>query len=294
MAPSKKQLKKKNAQSKKNQPRAKRGGDSPSRPENPRAARSSRRSLRNSPPIRRDGSSHSAAVHPLTTIINRRKAKIGPPDPSAPTRRDGSLSKLSASRLKKQKAAEQSTPPPIVPLNTTTPKKASGHKACRGGVTKVPVPSSDEDSDYKANSGSDGSVDVATASKVKTKVLYSVKHDKARVDKNVNQNRMSLCGLVKPPASIYDGVINFDAPLQPLFEEYKFRGNHPQWPPPSIMCCLRPPVDKDNQSLEATQFSSYRTVSSCYPFVYQDDFAIEDGEYLILCLGDTPEFCNLF
>jgi hypothetical protein len=285
MAPSKKSATKK-APSKKNPPRATRGCAGPSTAEKARAKRSLRRSSLPNSPNRRSHRQNSDPVrpHPHVVNYNRRNAKLGGPDPSAPTRRG----KLSASRnrairgQKQQQAAEPSSPsssPPIVPSKK---KKQTGHKPCRGAGTKAPVRSSDEDSDY------------VNCPKPQPKLLFSLQDHSARVDKNVNQNRMSLCGLVKPPASIYDGVINFDAPLQPLFEEYKFRGNHPQWPPPSIMCCLRPPVDKDNQSLEATQFSSYRTVSSCYPFVYQDDFAIEDGEYLILCLGDTPEFCNLF
>ena len=110
----------------------------------------------------------------------------------------------------------------------------------------------------------------------------------------MNQNGMSLCGLVKPPNEIFDSLINFNAPLRPRFEEYIYVGAHPQWPPPSIMCCVCPALDSHGKPLPATHFISYRTVSSCYPFVYQEDVAIADDEYLFWCMGDTPELCNVF
>ena len=91
---------------------------------------------------------------------------------------------------------------------------------------------------------------------------------------------VSMCGLVKPPNEIFDSIINFDSPLPPRFEEYKYVGDHPQWPPPSIMCCVRPPQDGNDKPLPAPKFTCYRMVSSCYPFAYQDEFAIAYGEYL--------------
>ena len=78
-------------------------------------------------------------------------------------------------------------------------------------------------------------------------------------------------------------------------------GDHPQWPPPSIMSCVRPPKDGNGTSVKATKFTSYRMVSSCYPFSFQENFAIAYGEYLLslfscsgVVLFGIPIFCYLF
>ena len=101
-----------------------------------------------------------------------------------------------------------------------------------------------------------------------------------RSDKRRMRPSVSMCGLVKPPNDFFDSIINFDSPLPPRFEEYKCSGDYPQWHLPSIMCCVRPPQDGNGKPLPATQFTAYRMVSSCYPFAYQDEFALPDGEYL--------------
>ena len=72
----------------------------------------------------------------------------------------------------------------------------------------------------------------------------------------------------------YDANICFSKPLPPLFEEYKFVGSHPQWPPPLIMCCVCLP----SGATSLTQLAGYRSLVACYPFCFQEEFAISNHE----------------
>ena len=278
-----------------------------------REARSSRRaSLRDNRTIRGDGSvsksskkrkaaissataspsaAAAAAAAPDKASLKEAKSTSGPNGPGSPTGAERGLSS-----------------PPLIDKKTTPTKKMTkrdyvptGHKICRGGGgDKITVPSSDDDSDYcDEKSPSDGTVDVpVTPLNVKKKGILSIQHDKARMDKR--RMRLTMCGLVKPPHKIYDSIINFESLPLP-FEEYKYVGDHPQWPPPSIMSCVCPPKDGNDKPLRAPKFTSYRMVSSCYPFSFQENFAIAYGEYLSslfpfsgVVLFGLPIFCYLF
>ena len=299
-----------------------------------REARSSRRaSLRDNRTIRGDGSVSklSASANRHSVNVKKRKAAISSataspsaaaaaPDQAAPPERQPLIPKSSLKEPKSTSAPNHgpgSSPgaerglssPPLLDEKTTPTKKMTkhdcvptGHKICRGGGggDKITVPSSDDDSDYcDEKPPSDGTVDVpVTPLNEKKKGILSIQHDKARSDKR--RMRLTMCGLVKPPHEIYDSIINFES-LPPPFEEYKYVGDPPQWPPPSIMCCVRPPKDGNDKPLRAPKFTSYRMVSSCYPFSFQENFAIAYGEYLSslftlsgVVLFGLPNFCYLF
>ena len=230
MAPSKKSAKK-------NPPHATRGRAGPSPADQSRAERSLRRSsVRQSRPI---CGLVPTSPHPHTVTFNKRKALLGGPDPSAPTRGG----KVSASRTIVSKK-----------------KKPTGHKPRRVAVAKASVRSSDEDSDY-ANSLTEESVDAATTLKPAPKTLFPVPGHNGRVVTSLKVNRLSYCGLVKPKASSYDSIIDFDGPLQPFLEEYKFRGNHPQ-------CAINNPLHSHHGTIQqiSQEKSNPRHPWSCRSF----------------------------
>ena len=77
----------------------------------------------------------------------------------------------------------------------------------------------------------------------------------------------------------YDAYISLSQSLPPLFEEYKFVSSHPQWSPPSIMCCVGLP----SGATSVTQMMGYHSLAARYPFCFQEEFAISN-----------PESCEVF
>ena len=207
-------------------------------------------------------------------------------------RSDGSISKLSAS--KNRKSSKGKTPGRTVAASDRVEclnRRQShsrvyqkGHKKCSPCPPKKHADSSDKDPDYIDESKEST---MGSAENQKEEVnLFDDSDDDSKCGKNNNKADDSkfhgmTTKLIDDGATgieveqkfdmrkrdPYDANICFSKPLSPLFEEYKFVGSHPQWPPPSIMCCVCLP----SGATSLTQMVGYQSLVACYPFCFQKE-----------------------
>ena len=166
-----------------------------------------------------------------------------------------------------------------------------GHKKCSAPPPKKHADSSDKDPDYIDESEEST---MGSAENQKEEVnLFDDSDDDSKCGKNNNKaDDSKFHGMTTKLSDDgdtgmeveqkfdmrkrdpYDAYISLSQPLPPLFEEYKFVGSHPQWPPPSIMCCVRLP----SGATSITQLAGYRSLAACYPFSFQEEFSISNCE----------------